>query len=487
MTGEPQAIWRDGDPDDLAGMEIFNSQAGRTSCPPPELVHALGAGTLPPDLEARVAAHVAHCGMCRTLGAALDDPSVGDLTADEQQRVLQRVRAGVDLITRDSRRRAWRWTAAAAAVAVAAVGFIFVWQARHSASGTAVELDVFKVRKPEPPPLDSTRQPNESTPQARERRDLEQALAPYRADNYTQAARSLAAFTARYPLSAAGHFYLGVSNLLLNREPAAVASLETAERLAGAGDAALARQATWYLAVAYLSNGQLDLGRGRLKGLCDGRTELARSACNGLQAISTYRLSGVVTSAAGEPLEGATVGEYLGRMEAGLVLASRGAFSGTTDTAGRYSVSGALLRSAGMTFVRASKPGYFSASAFVSISTDMRADFKLTPWRLVSLDEVVKGTLQPTDTCGGAPEPCRQFAVSMPRSGTLEVSVVTAVRDRMDVWIETPTGVVYSPLPESPLRVAANVFAGAVCQITVVNAANEPREPRQFELTMRLR
>jgi hypothetical protein len=115
----------------------------------------------------------------------------------------------------------------------------------------------------------------------------------------------------------------------------------------------------------------------------------------------------------------------------------------------------------------------------------MHADFRLTSWRLVPLDEVVKGTLQPGDpACGGVTEPCRQLAVSVPRSGTLEVSVVTAVRADLDVWLETPTGDVYSPLIESPLRVSAAVSAGAVCQITVVNATSEPR---QFELTMRLR
>jgi hypothetical protein len=115
----------------------------------------------------------------------------------------------------------------------------------------------------------------------------------------------------------------------------------------------------------------------------------------------------------------------------------------------------------------------------------MRADFRLTPWRLVPLDEAVKGTLQPADTaCSGVAEPCRQFAVSVPRSGTLEVSLVTPAQSRMDVWLETPTGVVYSPMPNSPLRVSAAVFAGAVCQITVVNNGDEPR---QFELTMRLR
>ena len=66
----------------------------------------------------------------------------------------------------------------------------------------------------------------------------------------------------------------------------------------------------------------------------------------------------------------------------------------------------------------------------------------------------------------------------------LAVSLVKTVRDGMDVWLETPMGAVYSPMLDSPLRVSAAVFAGSVCQISVVNYTPEPR---QFELTMRLR
>jgi len=351
MTHDPNAVWRDAEPDDLAGMEIFNSQSGRAPCPPPELVHTLGAGTLPPDLEARVAAHVANCGMCRTLNAALDDPSVGELTADEQQRILQRVRAG-GFVPARSPRRTWRW-AAAAFVTLAGAGSVLVWQAR---------------------------QPSADPP------------AP-----------------------------------AVERNPLA-----------------------------------------------------------GLQALATtYRLSGVVTNAAGDPLEGVTVGEYLQKTEAGLSVLSRTPFSATSDAAGRYTVSGSPLSRRSMTNLRASKPGYFSAPVTISISSDMHADFRLTPWNRVPFADVAKGTLQPADTaCAGVPEPCRQFAVSIPRSGTLEVSLVTAVRQGMDVWLETPNGDVYSPRIVSPLQLAAPVFAGSVCQISVVNYTSEPR---QFELTMRLR
>ena len=93
MTRDRQFEWRDTDADDLAAIEILQPPPSQ-SCPPPELIQASGAGTLSPQLDARVAAHVAHCAACRALTAALDDPTVGDLTTDERRRIFERVRTG---------------------------------------------------------------------------------------------------------------------------------------------------------------------------------------------------------------------------------------------------------------------------------------------------------------------------------------------------------------------------------------------------------
>jgi len=341
MTRDSQTGWDDAHPDDLAAMEMLGSRQG-SSCPPPELIQASGAGALSPQFEARVAAHVARCGTCRALVAALDDPSVIDLMADERQRILERVRSEVDHAQRNARQRVWRRAAAAVTVGLAAGGALLVWQSRRP---TAITF-----------PIDR-------------------------------------------PLSAT--------------------------------------------------------------------------------------LSGVVTSATGEPLEGATVGEYLSRAEADYVVAYRSRFSGTTDAAGRYRVSGTPESPRFATNLRASKLGYFSAPASVPISLDMRADFRLSPWTKVALDDVIRGTVEVGGTpCNGIADPCRQFAVSVPRTGTLEVSLVTGVRTDIDLWVETPGGDVHAPRMRAPLRLTVPVLAGAVYQITVVNNGNGPR---QFELTMRLR
>ena len=46
---------------------------GPTACPVPELVQASHTGVLPPELQQRVAAHVALCVVCQALVDALDD------------------------------------------------------------------------------------------------------------------------------------------------------------------------------------------------------------------------------------------------------------------------------------------------------------------------------------------------------------------------------------------------------------------------------
>jgi hypothetical protein len=496
MTRDPQATWRDADPDDLAGMAVLRPGGRQAGCPPPEVVQASGAGVLPPDLEARVAAHVARCDACRTLREALEDPSVGGLTQVEQARVLQRVRSGVDRARRASRARLWRSSAAAAAVALAAVGFLLVWQARRlpAPAPAAGALDApprpaartaFELVKPRLPSLGSSSAPGRSLDRTPEQAELARALAPYGGNDFREAAERLRAFVSRYPRSAPGYFYLGVSDLFLDRDASAVTSLEKAETLAKESDPSLGPRASWYVALAYRRTGQVDAARSRLKALCEGGGEFAPPACAGLQELAaTYRLSGTVVDASGAPLAGVTVGEYLVRLEGDRAVLSRTPFAATTDGSGRYSVSGLPWSRGPRIILRAAKPGHFTGSAGTAISPEMSAAFRLMPWTHIALGDVVKGVLRPNDTtCGATAEPCRQFAVAVPRSGTLDVSIVSE-EEKLDLWVELPTGDVYSRRSDGPPRVSARVFAGSTCQITIVNNAGVPAG---FELTMRLR
>jgi hypothetical protein len=496
MTDDFRPVPRDADgEEEPAAIELFRSRSGQMTCPPVELIQASMAGTLPPALESRIAAHLETCGICRTLGAALDEGDVGELTPEERDRILQRVHAGALDDQRAARRtRLRRWSTAAVLV-LAAVGAVVMWSSRHSPTptsaaklpprtGPAVQ-SVFDLDMPGLPSPESLGRRNGSPTPPAERAELVQALAPYRDKQYEEAAQKLREFVGRYPRNAFGHFYLGASDLFLDRDATAVTALESAVRLARSTDSLLARPASRYLALAYVRTGQVDRAQGRLKELCENPGEFALLACSGLQQVSvTYQLTGQVMNAAGEPVSGATVAEYTHRFNAEYTVSSPTRFRATSDATGQYTVSGVPLEPRNRLVLRASAPGYFSRTGGVSLSPKMSADFRLTPWTRISLDDVVKGTLRADDPGCRIPEPCREYAVSLPRSGTLDVSVVAPVGAALDLWVETPNGDVYSPWQGAPRRLSVAVFAGFVCQITVINYDSSPRD---FELTMRLR
>jgi carboxypeptidase family protein len=307
-----------------------------------------------------VTAHAAKCETCKTLGQALDDPSLGGLTSEARDRILGRVRAEVSREQTERRGRLWRWAAGAMIVGGVSVGSLLIWQSRRSADDAASRG---------------------SSP--------------------------------------------GVRSIVPGSAPE-----DRAPALSG-----------------------------------------------------TSRLSGRVTDAAGEPVAGATVAEFVVDSSGDQAVLSPTPYKGTTDAAGKYSVSGVPRPRSPRLILRAFKLGHFSAAGGVRISPEMVADFRLTRWTQIAIDDVVKGTLNPGDTkCSGVSEPCQQFAVSVPRSGVLEVSIST--QQKMDLWVELPNGQLHSPRIGAPRRVTVSVFAGSTSQISVVNYDTGPA---QFELTMRLR
>lgn len=488
MRPDRPTLWPDAGPDDVAGMEMLRPAGARPPvCPPPELVQAAASGTLPPVLQARVEAHVAQCGFCRTLSSALEEISAGDLTEEERARVHQRVLDGIASARRAKiRTRLWRWSAAAALVIVATAASLFIWQSGRTSP--TPRLSVFTLDKPAlPAAVDAPVPEGRVSPLVAERRELADALAPFRVNNFQEGAQRLSAFIARYPRSSSAHFYLGVSELFLDRDGSALVALETAERLARDSDPTLAREASWHLALAYRRTGQIDSARNRLQALCAGRDVLALRACDGLRELTVIsRLSGVVTSVTGEALAGVKVGEHVFGASGGDYMATHPTpFAGTTDVSGTYSVAGVPLAVGPETIVRGSKPGYFTATIRVPVSSNMRADFRLTPWTHIVLGAVVKDIVRAGNgTCRVSLEPCVQFALTIPSNGTLEVSVAATTREGTDLWVETPRGEIYAPWTRAPLRLAIPVVGGETLQIYVVSF---PGDPRSFELTTRLR
>lgn len=452
-----------------------------TPCPPPEVVQAAAAGVLSPPLATQVSAHVVDCAICLTLVEALDDPSTGNLTREERNRIRRRIQAGRAPGSTRLLRRIWR---PAAAAALLGVTILIGWRWWNT---LALSAPASSVLVPDSSPLISALSdpPNGSFGFTDEGSELMLALAPYRERDLAATVQNLADFVERHPGNAAGHFYLGVSSLLLHRDRLAVRALEEAERLAGGNNLPLARQSAWYLAIGYWRTGQLDRAQLRLTVLCGTRGELSERACAASMSLAFVTLSGTVRSLDGRPVDRATVGQYLVRIDGPQMILTPTSFASTSDTTGKYAVVGVPAVRGSHLVLRASKPGYFSASGGALLEPEMEVDFELRPWTIGTLDDVVSGTLDAAgDYCRNISELCRQLAVVAPRSGVLEVSLTTPAPLQMDVWVEGPDGDVHSPAVGAPLRVFRSAVAGATYQITVVSwVADSP----PFELTMHLR
>ena len=273
------------DPRLPSDAEAFEQGAWVSSnCPPVDLVQASEMDVLPATLQAAVAAHVASCMVCQSLVQALDDPSVSQMTADEQGRIASRVRAGRGSETNATRHRLARWTAAGALLAAGLVLLVQLRQSSPPVDDPTRTIPELALRKPELSPAGGDLVWRGGDPGAADQ--LARALEPYRQDDYSEAVRTLQAFTSRHPASAAGHFYLGVSRLFAGSVAEAIANLEEADRLAK-NDDALSNDTSWYLALAYLRAGHPDRGVARLSATCSGSSARAANACAALAALKT--------------------------------------------------------------------------------------------------------------------------------------------------------------------------------------------------------
>jgi hypothetical protein len=114
-------------------------------------------------------------------------------------------------------------------------------------------------------------------------KELEQALVPYRADDYAGAEVRLAKLSQKYRGSYEARFYLGVCQLFLNKNEEAVASLKAAASLA---KKPAASETEWYLAIAYHRRGQDDNARVLVDRLCRTRGKDSARACAALSELA---------------------------------------------------------------------------------------------------------------------------------------------------------------------------------------------------------
>jgi hypothetical protein len=263
----------------------------RTACPAPDLLLPAQDELLPEPLAGAVRAHLATCPLCTELAAALAAADVVPSEA-EARRMEQRVR----FQTLGRSARWWPSMAAAAALfAVAGAAYLALMTARPQAPATS--------RQPPPVPPPAARQPvlalnppaielpAESLTLRGENRSayataLEDALTPFAAADYKDAAARLERVSRDHPRRPHAELYLGVARLMNGSPAEAVAPLELARGLARAGSS-LHSEATWYLAVALERSGQGAAAAGPLNELCGGGGPRKAQACDGLRHLSS--------------------------------------------------------------------------------------------------------------------------------------------------------------------------------------------------------
>ena len=193
-------------------------------------------------------------------------------------------------------------------------------------------------------------------------------------------------------------------------------------------------------------------------------------------------LSGGV-KAAGLPVAGARVALL---NQAGALIAStftEGNGSYSLSEVGNVSFSGAL--------VSVSKPDYLTNTVYILMSQDQKWDFELERAEEISVGQVIRSPVGAAARCaslgygGGGGAVCQRFALTVPMSGTLDVTVSSTPASDFDATVLRPDGTigVYNSAL-SPLRLSLQVAAGLTYQIDVVHINPATRE---FELSTTLR
>jgi tetratricopeptide (TPR) repeat protein len=255
---------------------------------------------LPAEAAHDVKHHLEGCRLCQAVVADLEALDGADLDSARRKRIWKRIQQEVPHAGADARVRAWwnLWlrplpvTAMVFAVLALVVGPRVFRDRRQPAPTTA------QNQTPVAPPASSAlrlEKPPVILPASavvvwrghedasiKQSKELQQALAPYGADNYAEAAQRLDRLRKKYPRLAEAPFYLGVSQLFLNQNEDATKSLKDAVNLA---DQPLADEANWYLALALYRSGRGEVASSVLEPLCHaGGTNSAR-ACLGIKEL----------------------------------------------------------------------------------------------------------------------------------------------------------------------------------------------------------
>jgi hypothetical protein len=207
------------------------------------MLTAAGEGVLPERLEHSVQLHLDWCRRCAMLRRDLTVSPLAEPTLEEITRVQQRVKAS----THQSKRAAVRYAAFAACAAIVLM-LPLAWEQekpvrmlQEKTAERSIQTTTSITSKCRPTvtkaplrlPLATAMviRGARGAEEQRFLRELGQALAPYRADDFVKASAGLERLASRYPRRVEPVFYLGVARLMGGDAEAATEALESAKKI----------------------------------------------------------------------------------------------------------------------------------------------------------------------------------------------------------------------------------------------------------------
>lgn len=236
---------------DAIEHEFIQAAGPLPICPSPDVLLACNQGVLPSALEQAVQKHIQDCSVCKML---LND--LASLSTFQAQPVLttkqnRTIRARIPGL---ASRPGWAGFVAVAAAAVLAA-ILLNHRPHHAAATSAAQAPSMPVSAPlaklDPPEgILSGAEMRTALPTGRPTpAELAPAFIAYSQNKYREAATDFSVLSERYPESDIVFLYMGVSQLFLDEDETALATLGRAVALA---QPARADAANWYHAVAAL-------------------------------------------------------------------------------------------------------------------------------------------------------------------------------------------------------------------------------------------
>jgi hypothetical protein len=267
----------------------WTPSTGGSSCPDSSLLLAAEEGVLDDVVTERVRAHVTTCATCQLLAKDLalvlaEEPAVADVS---------RIREHIETGRRPRGSHLYIWLGGLAAAA--AVTWFFLLP-RNTPVAPAPETQLARATPPAPPTVFVVDRPaippgdvdlavrGADSTRASVPNQIAAALDKADAGDVIAASADLSAIVRRNPSSRNAALALGAMQLRADLNAAAATTFERARTLKP--DPATADEFDWFHSIALVRNGDKDLARTLLEGVCKRNGPRSAKACAGVAELN---------------------------------------------------------------------------------------------------------------------------------------------------------------------------------------------------------